>query len=110
MTLEAWIDTRHLYCVFPALILLKLGCIANSTRPDFNDYGPMPELPAGDALVGLGERRPWHTVVLFGPDDCEPIVGRLALDTYVLEPDASSQSFTPGIAMMVTPFYPGEKA
>jgi len=108
VTITAWIDTRHLYCVFPGSLLRELGCEPNGSRPDFNNYQSQPEYDACDVLMSLGDGQSWHDLALYGPDDCECIVGRLALDSRVLEPDPEHRSFKKGVAMMVTPFYIGE--
>ncbi|MBF0492456.1 MAG: clan AA aspartic protease [Deltaproteobacteria bacterium] len=76
---EFMVDTGAIDCLIPGKILKKLGIpVAKTLEYEMAD-GSLHKYPVGFARIEfMGEET--VTQVVFGPDDCEPLLGVVALE------------------------------
>lgn len=98
-TMDAVVDRDAVHSIIPAATLTRLGI-----TPTGRSY--VIDLPRGNALVQLHvqvddclnpDRGDYHPdiPVLFGPDDCQPILGRTALTSLNLTVDPDHDRLIP---------------
>ena len=98
-TMDAVVDREVIHSIIPANTLARLGI-----TPTGRSY--VIDLPRGEALVQLHvqvddclnpDRGDYHPniPVLFGPDDCQPILGRTALTSLNLAVDPDHDRLIP---------------
>jgi aspartyl protease family protein len=101
-TVQALVDTGATYTVLPASLLQELG-LAPHTKAEFVlGNGQRVEDDIGRAWVQLDGRREF-TLVVFGNEDAEPVVGAVTLEEFRLAPDPVSKQLIPepGLLMRI---------
>ncbi len=84
--LEALVDTGATYLVVPGDVLAALGVQPTEQYPFELADGSVVEYAVGDVLLILGGRT--HSVLcVFGDANCEPLLGAVPLETFLLAPD-----------------------
>jgi aspartyl protease family protein len=93
-TVQALVDTGATYTVLPTSLLEELG-LAPHTRAEFVlGNGQRVEHDIGRAWVQLDGRREF-TLVVFGNEDAEPVLGAVTLEEFRLAPDPVSKQLIP---------------
>jgi GTP-binding protein HflX len=91
---EALVDTGSTYTVLPASILGRLG-VTSHRRSRFElANGREVEWEMGRAWVRLNGQTEM-TLVVFGNDDADPILGAVTLEEFLLAPDPIRQTLVP---------------
>jgi aspartyl protease family protein len=99
-TVQALVDTGATYTVLPASFLHELG-LAPHTRAEFVlGNGQRVEHDIGRAWVQLDGRREF-TLVVFGNEDAEPVVGAVTLEEFRLAPDPVSKQLIPVAGLLM---------
>ncbi len=93
-SVQALVDTGATYTVLPASLLTRLG-VEPHTRGEFRlADGRRAELDIGRAWVQLDGRREF-TLVVFGAEDADPLLGAVTLEEFRLAPDPVSRTLIP---------------
>ena len=94
---EFLVDTGAIDCLAPAASLVKAGIQAEGKDVYELSNGDVVEYPYGFARVSFMGA---ETVaqVIFGPDDCEPILGVVALENTGIGVDPSTKSLRKMVA------------
>ncbi len=94
-TVEALVDTGSLYTTVPASLLEEIGTERiRQMRFELAD-GSVMETDIGVAVVALnGHAAP--TLVAFGPDDVEPLLGAMTLQQLELAVDMKNERLVEG--------------
>ena len=91
----ALVDTRSLHSIIPAEVLLELGIEpVIESRFNYRD-GSILKLPVGPARVALPGKA-GHSIVAFGKDPQQTIIGGLTLVELALAADPKNKRFVPG--------------
>jgi predicted aspartyl protease len=90
---EAVVDTDATYTVLPTSLLRRLGVTPHARAPFLLADGSCVELDIGQTWVRL-EGREDLTLVVFG-EEGQPLLGALALESFLLAPDPVSQRLVP---------------
>ena len=99
---EALVDTGATYTAFPASVLLDLG-VSPHRRATFElADGSQTEWDVGRTWVRLNGRTEM-TLVVFGAEGVEPILGAVTIEEFLLTPDPIRQRLipVPGLMMVV---------
>ena len=100
-TVRALVDTGATYTVLPESLLRRLG-VEPHTRAEFlMADGRRTEHDIGRAWVRLDGQRE-YTLVVFGDEDAEPLLGAVTLEEFRLAPDPVSQTLIPVPGLMMT--------
>ena len=98
--LEALVDTGSTYSMFPAEILRRLGVEPHRTSTFELADGSQREWPIGRTWLRLDGRRELSLVV-FGDEDSEPLLGAVALEEFLLAPDPMRRRLVPIPGLMM---------
>lgn len=91
---EALVDTGSTYTLIPASVLRRLG-VTPHTRASFNlADGRQIELEIGRTWVRINGRSE-ITLVVFGDEGAEPLLGAVTLEEFLLAPDPVGQRLIP---------------
>ena len=97
---EALVDTGSTYSVFPAKVLRRLG-VEPHRRSSFElADGTRREWPIGRTWLRLDGRQELSLVV-FGDEESEPILGAVALEEFLLAPDPVRRRLVPVLGLMM---------
>jgi len=92
--IEALVDTGATYTELPCSLLVRLG-VQSHTRAEFLlADGRRTERDIGRTWVRLDGRRE-VTLVVFGDDTAQPLLGAVTLEEFRLAPDPVSQRLIP---------------
>ena len=97
--LEAIVDTGATYLVVPRDILEDLGCRPIERRPFALGDDRVLEFKVGEILLRLNERA-LHTLCVFGDTGSQPLLGAVALETFMLAVDPVNQQLIPVVGML----------
>lgn len=97
---EALVDTGSTYSVFPADVLRRLGVQPHRTSAFGLADGSQREWPIGRTWLRLDGRQELSLVV-FGEQDSEPILGAVALEEFLLAPDPVRRRLVPVPGLMM---------
>jgi len=97
---EAVVDTGSTYSVFPATVLGRLGVEPHRTSAFELADGSRKEWPIGRTWLRLDGRQELSLVV-FGDEDTEPILGAVALEEFLLAPDPVRRKLVPVPGLMM---------
>lgn len=97
---EALVDTGATYSVLPSSTLRQLGVEPHTKAEFVLGDGRRIEHDIGRTWVELDGRREF-TLVVFGEEDIEPILGAVTLEEFRLAPDPVSRQLisVPGLLM-----------
>jgi predicted aspartyl protease len=98
--LEALVDTGSTYIVLPATMLRHLGVQPHRTSKFELADGSLRQWQIGRTWVRL-DGKTEMTLVVFGEEGVEPILGAVTLEEFLLEPDPIRQRLNavPGLLM-----------
>lgn len=94
-TVDALVDTGALYTTVPGSLLKEIGIKAKESRAFELADGSTVEYQVGSAIVSINERQAL-TVVAFGPEGTEPLLGAMALQQMELAIDMSRELLVDG--------------
>ncbi|MCY4576102.1 MAG: clan AA aspartic protease [Chloroflexi bacterium] len=94
-TVDALVDTGALYTTVPGSMLKEIGVEPKETRAFELADGSTVEFELGSAIVSINGRQAL-TVVAFGPEDTEPLLGAMALQQMELAIDMSGEMLVDG--------------
>lgn len=99
---EALVDTGSTYTVLPGAMLRALGVLPHRTSTFELADGTQHEWEIARTWVKL-EGRQEMTLVVFGEDDVQPLLGAATSEEFLLAPDPIRQRLVPvhGLAMSV---------
>lgn len=93
-TVEALVDTGATYTMMPATLLRSLGIEPHRTSRFETADGRVIEMQVGRARLRLGDQEE-VTLVVFGDDGVEPLIGAVALEDFLLAPDPIRGTLVP---------------
>lgn len=99
--MEALVDTGSFYTLVPAKLLKELEVEPFDTYTLELADGSLVDHDVGLAVAAVGERSA-PTLVLFGSDDIEPLLGALTLETLLLAVDPVDTRLVPLKLRMVS--------
>jgi predicted aspartyl protease len=100
-TVEALVDTGATYTVLPASMLRDLQ-VSPHTRADFLlADGRRVQHDIGRTWVQLDGQREF-TLVVFGDEDAQPLLGAVTLEEFRLAPDPVSRRLIPVPGLLMT--------
>jgi predicted aspartyl protease len=92
-TVEALVDSGATYTLLPRTLLERLGVQRRSKRTFVIADGTVHELDMGLIWIRLqGEENP--SLVVFGPDDAEPLLGAVTMEEFALGIDPVRRELT----------------
>lgn len=94
VTVEALVDTGATHSVFPSNVLRRLGLEPVDTKKFSLADERKVELGIGQARLRIGKQE-WIVLVIFGPDDAEPIIGATTLETFGFAADPVGKQLVP---------------
>jgi predicted aspartyl protease len=97
---QALVDTGSTYSVFPAKVLRRLGVEPHRRSAFELADGTQKEWPIGRTWLRLDGRQE-VSLVVFGDEDSEPILGALALEEFLLAPDPVRRRLVPVPGLMM---------
>ena len=92
--LEALVDSGCTYTVIPANLLRRLGVTPHTQDEFVRADGSVMPYEIGRTWVEVSGRREF-TLVVFGPDDAEPLLGAVTMEEVRLTPDLISRRLVP---------------
>lgn len=92
--LDLWVDVSRLYNRFPSSLLTGLGYVPDASRSFLLESGEIVELPITSVPIRI-HNQVRHVVCVFGYEETPLILGRLALDTFMLKPDPQLKELIP---------------
>jgi predicted aspartyl protease len=97
---EALVDTGATYTVVPASMLRRLGATPHTRAPFELADGRQRELEVGRSWVRIGVKAEL-TLVAFGDEGVEPMLGAYAMERFLLAPDPVRRRLVevPGLLM-----------
>lgn len=93
-TIEALVDSGASHTLVPASILRRLGVIPEERWPFDMADGRIVEYEIGEALIKIDGRRR-HTVVAFGEEDAQALLGATTLEEFRLGIDPIRRQLVP---------------
>jgi clan AA aspartic protease len=93
-SVEALVDTGATYLRAPRQLLTRLGVSPQERQAFRIADGSEMECDIGQVMVRFGGRTR-YTVVIFGDDDAQPLLGALALEAFSLGIDPVNKRLTP---------------
>lgn len=91
---EALVDTGSTFTALPASLLRALGVVPHAHRPFELADGRIVELEIGRTWVRINAH-PEITPVVFGEEGTEPVLGAVAMETFLLAPDPVGRRLVP---------------
>jgi clan AA aspartic protease len=102
---EALVDTGASHSVFPGRLLRDLGIEPRETWPFRLADEHQREYEVGTARIRLHDRVE-HTIVVFGDDGIQPLLGAVTLEEFRLAVDPVSHRLIPVPGLMMTLLLP----
>src|SRR5262245_4632754 len=99
ITLEALVDTGCTYTVVPAHLLRDLGVRPHTSGEFILADGSVMTHEIGRTWVEVQGQREF-TLVVFGPDDAEPLLGAVTMEEIRLTPDVVAGELIPVRGLM----------
>jgi predicted aspartyl protease len=98
--IETLVDTGSTYTILPASLLGRLGVVPHRTSVFELADGSQREWPIGQTWVRLDGNQEM-TLVVFGEDGVQPLLGAVTLEEFLLAPDPVRRRLVPvhGLAM-----------
>jgi predicted aspartyl protease len=97
---DALVDTGSTYSVFPASVLRDLGVVPHRRSVFELADGSQRDWEMGRTWLRLHGQQELSLVV-FGDEDVEPILGAVALEEFLLAPDPVRQRLVPVRGLMM---------
>lgn len=98
-TIEALVDTGASFTVIPAPVLRRLGVSPRERWPFELADGRQVEKEIGDARVRVDSRTA-PTLVVFGDETAEPLLGAHSLQALLLAPDPVNHGLIPAPGLL----------
>jgi aspartyl protease family protein len=98
---EALVDTGATYTVLPGSVLRELGIQAHRTSVFELADGTRREWQMGRAWVRLDGKQEM-TLVVFGEEDVEPLLGAVTREEFLLAPDPVRKVLVPVPGLLMT--------
>ena len=98
---EALVDTGATYTLMPQSLLRRLGVVPHTRASFLLADGSQMERDIGRTWVQLDGRREF-TLVIFGDDAAQPLLGAVTLEEFRLAPDPVSKRLIPVPGLLMT--------
>ena len=99
-SMDALVDTGATYLSVPKDVLLELNCTPTGRRTFALADGSIAEYDIGPVSLRLnGEAQP--VLCVFADEGSEPLLGAIALETFLLAPDPVNQTLIPVIGRLM---------
>ena len=110
-TVETLVDTGSTYTVLPSPLLRRFGVVPHTRAEFLLADGRRIERDLGRTWVQLDGRREF-TLVVFGDEEIEPLLGAVTLEEFRLAPDPVSRTLisVPGLMMALSARFPSRHA
>jgi predicted aspartyl protease len=91
---EAWVDTGSLYSWMPRDVLERIGIREHGTRRFTLANGEKVDRPIGHVWITV-ENQTTPTIVVFGPEKSQTLLGAYALEGLALAADPVNERLVP---------------